>query len=74
MECSQSQCAYYNDIEGWHSAISKYLRKHADIFSILKFFRDEENSSRHLLVQANEGREIKRPNKKYLEISKKIQN
>ena len=54
-----------NDIEGWHAAIARTVRKHSDIYSFLAFLQDKESISHHFISHLDAGRKVKRPNRKY---------
>ncbi len=63
-----------NDIEGWHSSVSKRIRKHPDIYQFLALLQDEEQMSRLLINQCDASQAVKRTNKRHAEISKKLSN
>lgn len=59
-----------NDLEVWHYSVSKLLSgKHVDISKFLDFIRDEEHAAKHLIIQTDLGKQVKRKRPKYQQIS-----
>lgn len=58
-----------NDIEGWHFRIRRSARLHSDVYSFFHWMQEEEAFSRHLIVQSDNGKRVKRAHRKYILIS-----
>ena len=62
-----------NDLEGWHYAMTRNIpRQHADIFTFINWMQDEERLTRNMQAQIEAGHHLKRSNKIYLEVERKL--
>ena len=64
-----------NDMEGWHYAMTRAIpSRHPDIFSFIKWMKDEEIYSRNICSQLDMGQiSVKGGNKIYKDIAKRIE-
>lgn len=62
-----------NDLEGWHFSMTRDMpRQHPDIFTFLDWMIEEEAITRNTIAQIDAGVVVKRKNKKYLTVHRRL--
>lgn len=62
-----------NDVEGWHHRLNTMLsRHHPNIWQVIRCLQDEQASMEVTRAQISAGQLVRRPNKKYAALQKRI--